>query len=149
MNRLILILFTLVIFLLSCTGQDIKKDNISLEVIIEDSLYIKLREQNKISIKNHLKRIYDFKKIDKVFERNNVYSNSCDWDLGELKNDVGVKAYFEIDCKIVTLINQLKTKYSFLNEPNNTYFVEMGNLYKKKHGIPVNAAEVIDILKNN
>lgn len=149
MNRFILILFTPVLFLLSCTGQDLRKENISLEVIIEDPIYIELREQDKISIKNHLKGIYDFKKIDKVFERNHVYSSTCEWDLGDFKNDIGVKAYFEIDCKREKILSELKKKYPFLNEPNNKYFVEMGNLFKKKHGIPVSGTEAIDILRNN
>ncbi len=135
-----LILFYPFFLIMSCTGQEVQQ-NVSLEKIIHDPIYIELNEQDKFAIRNHLKGIYDFKKIDKVFEKNNVYSSTCNWDLGEFINDEGVVAYFEIDCKREQLLDQLKAKYPFLNDPNKEYFEEMGELYRKMYGLPVSGTE--------
>ena len=137
-----LILFFPFLFVVSCIGQVIPQ-SVPLEKIIDDSIYIELREQDKFAIRNHLKGIYDFKKISKVFKINNKYlfGNTCNWDLGEFKNDEGVVAYFQIDCKRDQLLDQLIAKYPFLNDPNKEYFEEMGKLYSKKHGIPLSGVE--------
>ncbi|HMQ06527.1 MAG TPA: hypothetical protein PKC30_04455 [Saprospiraceae bacterium] len=144
-----LLLFFPYLFVMSCIGQ-VAPQSVPLEKIIDDSIYIELREQDKIAIRNHLRGIYDFNKIDKVFEVNDIYlsRNTCNWDLGEFINDEGVVAYFQIDCKRDQLLDQLIAKYPFLNEPNKEYFEEMGKLYRKKHGSPLSGVEAKTIFDN-
>ena len=127
---------------MSCTGQEVQQ-SVPLEKIIDDPIYIELEEQDKFAIRNHLKGIYDFKKIDKVFEKNEIYlsRNTCNWDLGEFINDEGVVAYFQISCKRDQLLDQLKAKYPFLKDPSKLYFEEMGELYRKKHGRHISGVE--------
>ena len=135
----------MLLFLLSGTlscqqdGQE-KYDNSLLQQIAEDPDYDQWREVCDERAYHVARGAFDYEKLTEILERNPA-KNTCEIDKGIFSAIRGGVLYQEIDCKMVTLLRKLETKYS-LSVMSDDQLDEIRNLYRSAH--PEREAELRD-----